>query len=339
METTQISACYTLDDAIYRAEVAAATGPVARQREARIPVGDLTPAARLALVDAGLANLSCPKVECGVRASAPSAAEASDVLVALGAAEAARSATRRALVLAALDELERDPAPAIDWRREWVSAWMAAPCAVLRGDGQGCPPDLRPRIAAIRERVTVTLTAEREERETREVAEVAAKVAAKAATAAVVAGHEAEARAWIATGAATLPPELIRAAGEGRRVLAEITRVVRERVRQAVEDLAPHGIASSHGEEPRDDVPSAEAYEILDLLTSSLKGLRAAALLPGAEIEIGAIARHDVNPSGAAVWRTGVEVTLSHAWLDEDYGWVVLAEPRAEDDEDDDSDE
>ena len=116
--------------------------------------------------------------------------------------------------------------------------------------------------------------------------------------------------------------------------------MVSVRVRQALATLSLtyHGIAPSYGEELRDDVPSATAYEILDALVAAQDTLRAVASLPGVEIVIGPIARHDVS-SGDPVWRTGVEVTLCHAWLSAGYGWVVLAEPLAEADDDEDEDE
>lgn len=103
MKTEKIVVTYTITTEQYRAEVAAATGPVARTRRVEIPVGDLTPEARLALVGmqcdgslaAGgrcMADDPAPTLDLGACAEVPTAADVSAELVArLDRAEMARA--------------------------------------------------------------------------------------------------------------------------------------------------------------------------------------------------------------------------------------------------------
>jgi len=64
MNTKTIEILYSLSLSAYRAEVAEATGPVRRDRRAEVEVGALTPAARIALLDAatdyGTASVAWP---------------------------------------------------------------------------------------------------------------------------------------------------------------------------------------------------------------------------------------------------------------------------------------
>jgi hypothetical protein len=146
-------------------------------------------------------------------------------------------------------------------------------------------------------------------------------------------------RAWAAEHA----PEarIARAAREGRDVTSAIDALVSERVTEALEGClanTPFAVVSTYDSQPRTDVPTAAAYELLDLLATP--AVRSAVLnacaLPHAEVEVGPIMRFDVAESGSAVWRTGVRLTLRHPWLvDAHTQWSVLAEPLALGDDDD----
>lgn len=81
MYTVKIIATYTLTEAVYRPLVALASGPVARGRQVEVPVGALTSAARLALLDLGLAGQEAPRVDLGERDEAPDCASVSTELV------------------------------------------------------------------------------------------------------------------------------------------------------------------------------------------------------------------------------------------------------------------
>lgn len=174
---------------------------------------------------------------------------------------------------------------------------------------------------------------ERQDRETK---------AREAREAAERAAHDEALRAWVLERGAGSPfaPEIVRAAREKRQVRGAVQACLREQLRRCLEPLG-EDVVASYVSEAREGVPHAADYGVLDRLTEAAQDgtLSSAALLPGAEIEIGPIARHDVAPRGAAVWRTGVSVTLSHPWLDDPIEWTVLSEPvEAEQDEYDDED-
>jgi len=151
---------------------------------------------------------------------------------------------------------------------------------------------------------------------------------------------EAEPRAWCAEHGAALSLPLQRAAREGRRVRAELTKLVLDRVRNQItaigDSLNVDGIgeiATSYNEQLRDGVPSEAAYRVLDACTAARDDITEAAVIPDLKIEIGPIARHDIAEHGTAQWRTGIEITVSHPWLDHDAGFVMLAEPLSQDDD------
>jgi hypothetical protein len=214
-----------------------------------------------------------------------------------------------------------------DWHRDGKWAWGAprtdesAACAVGRED----------ELAAF-------LASEAASREASERA-LEAEKAAKAAKAAAIAS---EARRWAREYGRSLlgSPELQRAAGEDRNVLPRIRRLValaaEHAIEHAIAGLQDARVVKTYATEDRDDVPSAEAYALLDTLTAARGSIAEASALPGAEVTIGPIERYDVAPRGDAVWRTGVRVTLSHPWFDDDdLEWAVLAEPFEQNDQDD----
>ena len=162
-----------------------------------------------------------------------------------------------------------------------------------------------------------------------------ATVAAEAA--AEIERREVDPRAWCAEHGAALSEPLQRAAREGRRVRSELTRLVYGHASIAIKALAASlgcELATSYAEQVRDGVPTTEAYAVLDACARERKRLARACLIPGVEITIGPIARHDVAERGLAVWRTGVDFAISHPWLDDSRGWVVLAEPLDEETDD-----
>ena len=86
------------------------------------------------------------------------------------------------------------------------------------------------------------------------------------------------------------------------------------------------GLIRSLGD-PREDVPSAEAYALLDKLTELVPEVRAA--LPAeAEVET-AIMRLDVNKEKKPIYRTGVRMGITLPWGLDDIEVYQLAEPLA----------
>lgn len=333
MRTIAINVTYTLDDNCYRAAVAAATGPVAREHTCACPVGDLTPEGRLALLTLNLAEHEHPNITWPRQvATAPTASEVSAELCARVATAASALAARVALVGAYLDQYVISAC--------WPS-WKL-PGIDLQSDGCDCPVALRPRLDEIRARSRVLACEAAAEAAAREAAAARAAAAKAAAAKAAVAEAEASARTWVAEHGAPLSPELARAASEGRSVRSEITRLVSERVRAVVGALPGYSLDAIYGSEPRLGVPSAAAYALYDAALAAAAAMRDAAALPGAGVEIGEIERLDVAPHGAAVYRTGITITVRHPWItDPPIELYRLCEPFAlqnSDDDDDDDD-
>lgn len=338
MDTENVVAQYQLTEDTYRAEVAAATGPVSRHRATTIPVGDLTSEARLALLEIidttsgyrTLANYRCPQINLAPRAEPPTPPEVSAVLVDFLAAQAVRrreaaaieaernaEAARREVewqveVGAWLTRLEADPSPAISGDgRNWIRNTIAyVGGRAVDGDGHGCPPIHRPRLAALRTRVEAVLA--------REAAEEVARTRSL----------DDDARTWAAEHGGALSPQLARAAREGRQVRGEIARLVDAKVSACLGEKHPDvpRVRAVSDEEDRPDVPSREAYGLYDALVSNVPDLIAAAVIPVALVQIHPISRFEIGEEDEpAVRRTGVRVTLRHPWTTAT--WVLLAEP------------
>lgn len=134
-------------------------------------------------------------------------------------------------------------------------------------------------------------------------------------------------------------PELKRAARERRDVVSEVRRLARERVRAVTAECldnvnAPLGyIVDTYESQPRDGVPSREAYALVDAIKAALPYIARESGLPDAKAEVSDIMRHDVAPKGDAVWRTGVTVTVSHPWLANAIEVDVISEPLPEEEE------
>lgn len=139
-----------------------------------------------------------------------------------------------------------------------------------------------------------------------------------------------EARLWAAEHAAARlgSPELARAAREERDVHRTITARSDERVAMTLGSIAGEGrVVETFGSEERKGVPSRDAYALMDFLTGKKDLIAAAAGLPGVSVSIGPVERLDVAPTGPAVWRTGIVVTVEHPWLTGYREFSVLAEP------------
>jgi hypothetical protein len=146
---------------------------------------------------------------------------------------------------------------------------------------------------------------------------------------------EAAARAWLVEhGTCLNRPELVRAAGEGRKIRKALTKAIESRVTALVEEVGR--VVQSYTDEPRSDVPTAEAYKCLDDVKTLLPTLTELAALPDAKVEVGPISRFDLSPrSNTTAWRTGVCVSVRHPWLTDDIDLHVLAagEPPYTDDD------
>lgn len=348
MNTIDIEVIYTLTDDAYRMQVAAATGPCPRERTAVISVGSLTREARLALLDA-------PDRRHGVCAAwdhasvrveeqyslAPDAAAVSVILqvhaararearaaVAIGAATRsielwARETERTAAVDALLTAWELDHAAA---RAAGLpsAGILTAPPSIGRidGDGDHCPSACRPRLLALRDAIRVEDAAAG----AREIAE---RLRAQ--------------QAALATWLPHAPPHVQRAHAEGRpiqsaahQILATtIENVALETLAKIRRRLSVHGVAATYGDAaPFAGVPSERSYALLDALASAVPTLRdQLAVVPDLVVEVGPLARHDVAPSGSAVWRLGVELKLTSPLASESYVMLVDAPPVTEDEE------
>lgn len=343
MRTKMIVASWRLDDAAYRAEVAQATGPVDRDRQTEIPVGEITPAARLLLLEIGggyyggrLSDAERALVQCGDRAVAPTAAEVSAILERLHAeqvvqvrkeaeAKAAKHAERVANLEQLLARLEADPMIGVNKAGQWTT-WEIGFDA--HGDGHNWPEPMRPRLAAVRARAE---------------AEIARKAKAEAERQRSI---DHDLGLWAAEHGGILSPEIARAAREGRRVQAAVIEAVERRVTDALRanvrilwrnDDTPQFLPiwrewilrEVDQEEERDDVPTAEAYALLDSVTAAKGAISEAAALPQVAVVVGPIARFDVGTGKNILWRTGVKVTVDHPWIGE-HEWFLLSEPIEE---------
>lgn len=163
-----------------------------------------------------------------------------------------------------------------------------------------------------RERLRVKYNAERAEAEAKTKAERLEKEARESEARR---RFETEVQDWAAEHSAS--PELKRAARERRAVVSEVRQQAKERVIAAVTEIVSTigFVVETYESQPREGVPSREAYALLDLLKSSLLSIADASGLPKAEAKISDILRHDVAPQGSAVWRTGVTVSVDHPWL------------------------
>lgn len=350
MHTATLIIRWPLDEPSYRDAVAKAPGPVHRFRLTAFPVGTLTAGARLALASSvpgpfdgqsipvsdptephngppapfeqrlaqdfghdddrsDLGEVVRPRriLTVAARSSAPTAAEASAAVIAtfdaLCTAEAERQgalvalhAAVRARMLAAVERAEREPLSLIDAARGEIDEPEDWP---HRGDD----PDLVER-------------------------------AGRAADAALLAHGQrmqaliGAAAAWAAS--ADVPPNLRRAGIEGRDVREGIRAWLTERLFHDLAELvAPLGgyvDDDSYHETPREGVPSALAYQVHDAVTTWSRGVAAAWGLPELAVTVGPIARHDLAPVGRR-YRTGVLVTLAHAWIKGTVRRVAVAEP------------
>jgi len=128
-------------------------------------------------------------------------------------------------------------------------------------------------------------------------------------------------------------PHLARAVSEGRSdpAVGAARGAICGRVCAAIDEIAQaqgcHGSAATYGEQPFRGLPTPRTYALIDALAEGRGIVAAAALLPGAEVEIGELRRWDVAESGSAVYRLGVEVTVRHPWLDDrQYSTAVLVD-------------
>ena len=218
-------------------------------------------------------------------------------------------------------------------RAEEVMRKPAENCVYHNGDSWGwhwsnaVPTYLqdRPELLAWRERCVAEL-------EGRKAAEAARRQAA-----------EDETRAWVVANGEVeeLPDNLIRAAKEGRSVLAALSQHVEgvstDVILQIALDVYPEAWLASqtYDTQARNDVPSSWWYAVHDALEAKVDEIaREGCAVPGATVKIGGFERFDVS-SGRVEWRTGVEVSITHPWLFEgnDFGTYVITEPKNTDEE------
>lgn len=145
MKTEKIVAAYTLTEAAYRPMVALAAGPVARNLQVEVPVGALTSAARLALLDLGLAGQEAPRVDMGERDEAPDCASVSTELVARGLAKAEREAQR--LLGEMMDEAKAEDT--IRYYEAHPECAQPLHSGAYASDLHGCPRYLEDRLRAV----------------------------------------------------------------------------------------------------------------------------------------------------------------------------------------------
>ena len=101
-----------------------------------------------------------------------------------------------------------------------------------------------------------------------------------------------------------------------------LAEVIEARLTALLEPLGD--LVTSYGDSPRGGVPSVKAYALLDALRAA--PIAEAALLPGVVVTIGEIERQDGAETGTAVWRTGIDATITHPWIAQIL-ITVLAEP------------
>lgn len=137
-------------------------------------------------------------------------------------------------------------------------------------------------------------------------------------------------REWVLAHSDGLPPNIIRAAREGREISKGLADWLEEQIGAMSLVIADgcEGYLANHtyGEEIRDGVPSAKSYAVLDYVTEHLDDYRVATL---GESEPGEreLVRVDVEPHGAAVWRTAVKITLLSTLGFDDSHQYILTEP------------
>jgi hypothetical protein len=304
MRTESVRIQYTLTDAVYRENVRQATGPTSRAQQVDLPVGDLTPDGREALLAIPYAAdnphpwFTWP----GKLSGAPTAIEVSQFLTLQAMAEQERveraaaeelvaegerhraAEERRARLVAALDVWERDLAAYRAAERRPYTYNRHEVCfeGVCIADEDSV---LHDRVTALRQRL--------EEAQAAEVAEAERKT-----------------REWIRRIAADHDePELARAAREGRK-LGDRPRLLLERIlRTRIESMGlscPILTTWYGGAEPRDGVPTAVAYEVLDALKGAAATLGEGLPFP---VEVSDLMRLDVASRHDAVYRTAVIVT------------------------------
>jgi hypothetical protein len=210
----------------------------------------------------------------------------------------------------------------------------ASPHGIYLTEAQKADERVVDRRAEVAARALPAATAEWERKYAEWQAVVAADDAAEAAEKArkVAAAHEA--RLWLAEHATTRldAPELGRAARESRRCDATLLEVVTARVSHAVATIVEpllncNVLERTYGDEVRDDVPSRQAYALLDALIAAAPAIAEQSGLPHAVVEPGPIMRLDVAPKGSAVWRTGLIVEVTHPWLSQSISVPVICEP------------
>jgi hypothetical protein len=163
-------------------------------------------------------------------------------------------------------------------------------------------------------------------RRTQEAEEASAKEAARAAM-----------REWAST-CVELPARIRRAASDGLDVYPAVKRHLGDSVRACLRYVAGAlggDVVDTYSIECIDRVPSDEAYAIFDALTAAKDRIVAAAIVPGVTVTVGPFVRADIAEKGHAVWRSAVDVTVSHPWFG-DLGDHVLTEPVAPEEDDED---
>lgn len=130
------------------------------------------------------------------------------------------------------------------------------------------------------------------------------------------------------------PGTILRAAREGRDVYRAVCNEIEDRVFLAVRRLVSDNVdddaigLTTYGKASDARVPTERAYAIRDALVAGGESIILAAALPGASVVVGDFERYDVANERKAVWRTGVDVVVTHPWfLDYDFGLRVLTEP------------
>lgn len=159
------------------------------------------------------------------------------------------------------------------------------------------------------------------------LAETAVRNAAKEA-------NMAECRLWLTEYAATHlgNPRLARGAKEGRDCQAELERTLVHRVKAVLEQLGY--VTDTYGERELNDLPTERGYALLDAIRAAKTELIAAAALPQAEISDAGVELRDVIASGGTDYREGVDVTVSHPWIDRITVSVLVEAPVYEGDPD-----
>lgn len=308
MKTTHINVHYTLTEDAYRAAVREANGPCPRNRTVLVPVGDLTPDAREALLVAipgsewrTFAELEQPFLQWPADvAGEPDAAAVSVQLATLAIERNAELAKRRkdeeeartasarvhaklvSELTKALDVLDVEFAEVRD-----ACAARAAAEAALLPVGYHAPNELKARVGAFWARVR---EAEKREGE----------------------AEERRVQTWVEqTAESRGRPELARAAREGRQLGGHPKQLIEEILAERVEPLGHPLLTVWYGNvEPRTDVPTARAYQVLDDVTPKKEDLAEGLPFP---VEVSEISRIDVAAHGDAVYRTAVVVSCGEA--------------------------